>query len=296
MSSAFTIEEPRSVDETLEMLGAGDESVRLIAGGSGLALLMKYGFFEPTTLISLRHLAAELSSIDLTASGGVHLGAMATLRDLEDAPAVAERLPLLHQALKVLATIRLRNVAQLGGAIAHGHPQMDLPPVLLALDAKVRVRGHRGDRWIDAADLFLGYYDTAVEDDELITDVVVEPPGEHRASYRKVTARAADDWPMLGVAALATTRDGEVGELRVAVGALTDRAQRLPAVEALAGQQVSPEIIAEAAVAGADSIDYQASASASSRYQRHLVAVHLRRALHEVLDEPERWLGSEVVR
>lgn len=284
MSIGFAIEEPRSVSAALELLGEGDETVRAIGGGTGLSLLMKYGFFEPTALVSLRHLGPELAGIDVTEEGGLRLGAMTTLRDLEDSAEVAQRAPLLRHALKVLATIRLRNMAQLGGAIAHGHPQMDTPPVLLALNAHVRVASHRGERSIDAADLFLGYYETAVEDDELILDVTIDPLGSHRAAYRKITARAVDDWPMLGVAAIGMRTDGRVSDLRVAVGALTDRAQRLPvAEEALVGTAGSAADIEAAASAAADSIDYHDSSSASAAYQRHIVAVHVRRALDEVL-------------
>ena len=279
----FTIEEPTTVDEAITLLSEGDESTRVVAGGTGLALLMRYGFFEPTTLISLRRLAPELSRIEVEPGGTVRLGAMATLRDLEDSDVVAQRLPLLRDALDVLATIRLRNVARLGGAIAHGHPQMDTPPVLLALDAEVHVVSTRGARSIPAAELFLGYYETAVEDDELITEVMIAPK-TGKAAYRKVTARAVDDWPMLGIAAQAQLRDGRLAEIAVALGALTDRAQRLTAMEqALQGAQATPELLAEAAAAGADEVEYHDKPVASAAFQRHLVQVHLRRTLAEVV-------------
>ncbi|MCC5949548.1 MAG: xanthine dehydrogenase family protein subunit M [Nitriliruptoraceae bacterium] len=285
MSSGFTIEEPRSVDEALTLLAQGDETVRAIAGGTGLSLLMKYGFFEPATLVSLRHLRSSLADIEVTPDGGVRLGAMATLRDLEDAPIVAERLPLLRQALGRLATVRLRNAAQLGGAIAHGHPQMDTPPVLLALDAQVQVASIRGARTIAAQDMFLGYYETAVEDDELILEVRIPPQGEHRATYRKITARAEDDWPMLGIAALVATDGGRISRARVALGALTDRPMRLPDVEsALQGSDPGSDEVEAIARDAAAALDLYDKPAASAAYQRHIVAVHLRRALLEILD------------
>lgn len=284
MSNGFTIEEPRTVQDALELLGQGDESVRVVAGGTGLTLLMRYGFFQPTMLVSLRHLRKELAGVEPTADGGLRLGAMNTLRDLEDSPEVAARAPLLRQALYRLATIRLRNIAQLGGAIAHGHPQMDLPPILLALNARVRVSGRRGSRWINADDLFLGYYETAVSDDELITEVVLPPPGEQRAVYRKVTPRTADDWPILGVAAVTRRDGGRVSEARVAVGALTDRAQRLPMAEAaLVDTDPTPEQLRSIAEETADTLDYHHGPAGSVAFQRQIVAVHLRRALDAVV-------------
>lgn len=282
----FTIEEPRTLDDALEVLAGGDETVRAVGGGTGLALLMKYGFFEPTTLVSLRHLQADHSAVEATPGGGLRLGSMATLRDLERAPSVASQAPLLHQALQVLATVRLRNVAQLGGAIAHGHPQMDTPAVLLATDAQVHVANRDGDRWIDAGDLFLGYYETAVADDELITEVVLPPLGEHRASYRKVTARAVDDWPMLGVAVVDRGEGEEFRDLRVAVGALTERAQRLSDLEeSLDGTAPNAADLEESAAAAAATVEVHDTPAASASYQRHLVAVHIRRALTQVLAE-----------
>lgn len=289
----FTLEEPGTVAEALEMLAAGDEATRPVAGGTGLTLLMRYGFFEPTTLISLRRLRPELDRIEVADDGTLLLGASSTLRDLERAPEVRASAPLIHDALTSLATVRLRNVAQLGGAIAHGHPQMDLPPVLVALDAQVHVRSTGGSRWIPAEELFLGYYETAVDDGELITHVAVPPRPDQRASYRKVTSRTVDDWPMVGVAATGGTTDGAVREVGLAVGAVGDRPVRLRAAEdRLRGATVSPALLRDVAAEAAGSLDLHDGPNGTAAYQRRIVEVHLHRALASVLrvadDERER--------
>ena len=282
MYTGFTIERPTQLDEALEILEEGGDATRPLGGGSGLTLLMRYGFFEPETLVSLDRLDG-LSGIERASDGALHLGALNTLRDLEDSHRVAQHVPVLRAALRGLATVRLRNVAQLGGAIAHGHPQMDLPPVLLALGAQVRVRSRGGERWIDADELFLGYYETAIGDDELLTDVVIPDQGRHRAVYRKVTARTADDWPMLGVAVVA--REGERGpDVRIAVGAVTDRAQRLHQTEAAIGDGApTADAIRTIAEEAAASLDHHDGASGTATYQRHRLAVELRRALSATL-------------
>ncbi len=271
------------------MLAPDDPGTRAIAGGTGLTPLMKYDFFQPTTLVSLRRLAPALSGIDSLPDGGFKLGAMATLRDLERSRTLVEALPVVAQALRMLATVRVRNVAQLGGAIAHGHPQMDLPPVLVALGAKVLARSVRGERWIEAEHLFTGYYQTALTSDELITEVVVPSQGVHRGVYRKLTERTVDDWPMLGIAALAGIESGLVKRISVAIGAIGDRPIGLGGLQtALAGLDPTPDQIRSVAVEAAERIDYQDRPFASVGYQRQLVSVHLRRALESVLsDQPE---------
>ena len=294
VTAVLSVESPRSIDEAVGLLSASDESVRPIAGGTGLGLLMKHGFFRPTRLVNLRHLASELAQVKVTADGALHIGSMTTLRSLEASQEAHRHAPVLRQALRSLATVRLRNVAQVGGAIAHGDPQMDLPPVLLALDAKIRVSSRRGERWIAAPDLFLGYYQTAVANDELILEIALPVMSDSRGVYRKFTARTVDDWPILGIAAVVMLEDGRPGELRVAVGAVADHAQRLPAVEtALSNFDQSGREIGEVAEDAADRLPYSDRLTASAGYQRRLVAVHLRRVLEEVLLDPDRRTRGE---
>lgn len=288
VTTMLSIESPRSIDEALGLLSTSDESVRPIAGGTGLGLLMKHGFFQPTMLVNLRHLASELTDVGVAPDGALHMGSMITLRSLEVSQKVFQHAPVLRQALRSLATVRLRNVAQLGGAIAHGDPQMDLPPVLLALDARIRVRSARGERWIGAPDLFLGYYETAVENDELILEIVLPAMPGNRGVYRKCTARTVDDWPILGIAVVVTVQNDQPGELRVAVGAVADHAQRLPSVEtALSNFTQTSAEIREVAEEAANRLQYSDRLTASAMYQRRLVAVHLRRVLEEVLLGPD---------
>src|SRR5271155_3452458 len=125
---------------------------------------------------------------------------MATLSELEQDSNVAARLPVLKQALRTLSNPRVRNVARVGGALAHGDPHMDLPPVLAMLDAKVAIIGPKGNRELALEDLYAGYYETVLEKDELITSVTVPALNGRKAAYMKVTSRNADDWPALGVA------------------------------------------------------------------------------------------------
>lgn len=286
MATDFVLEEPRSLDAALDLLRDADESVRPIAGGTGLAPLMRYGFFEPTCLVSLRRLPDELARIDVGRDGGLTIGALATMTDLERSPAVRAT-PMMAEALSRLSSVRIRNVATIGGAVAHGHPQLDLPAVLIALDARVRARSVEGVRWIPAEDMFLGYYETALAPGELVTEVEIPPAEGASGRYRKVTARTFEDWPMLGLAVRCGLANGTMRDVRVAVGAVADRARRVRAAEeVLEGERPTDAVLERAAAQAAEHVECHSDPTASEEYRRTLVRVHLLRALRDVTRQP----------
>src|SRR6476660_6519395 len=166
---SFELLEPATVEEAVQLVQSKDGSVRAIAGGTALMLMMKPRLFQPTRLVSLRRLNGDLRGIRVNEHGGLRIGAMTSLAELEYSPLLASTYPVMSRALRTLSNIRIRNVATLGGHLAHGDPHMDLPPILLTLDAKVSIAGGRGSRSIGIADLFVGYYQTSLEKNELIT-------------------------------------------------------------------------------------------------------------------------------
>ncbi len=284
----FVIEEPRSLEEAVEMLSTSDENVRPIAGGTGLVLLLRYGFFEPTRLISLRRLPSDLAAIRTGDDGSLTIGALATARDLERSAALAQHAPMMVEALARLSSVRVRNVATVGGCLAHGHPQMDLPPVAIAMDARVRARSAEGERWIAAEDLFRGYYETALSGHELVTEMCIPPRGAARGRYQKVTARTFEDWPIVGIAARCECDGDRIADARVAVGAVGDHAQRLPSAEdALRGERRTECVLRHAAEVAADSVECHGDPTASEEYRRALIRVHLLRVLRELTEPTE---------
>jgi carbon-monoxide dehydrogenase medium subunit len=168
----FDLEEPRSFAEAVELLDTDDPTVRALGGGTALMLMMKAGVFRPTQLVSLRRIAPAHSHID-AAGAEVRIGALATLSAVERSPVVRQALPVVARALLTLSNVRVRNVATLGGHLAHGDPHMDLPPVLMALGANVTALGPGGERTILLEDFYKGYYETALGSAELITEVRV---------------------------------------------------------------------------------------------------------------------------
>lgn len=288
MVADFALEEPRSLDAALDLLRDADESVRPVAGGTGLAPLMRYGFFEPTCLVSLRRLPGEMARIERGRDGSLTIGALATMTDLERSPAVRAT-PMMAEALSRLSSVRIRNVATIGGALAHGHPQLDMPAVLIALDARVRARSASGERSIPAEDLFLGYYETALAPGELVTEVEIPPTDGTSGRYRKVTARTYEDWPMVGLAVRCGLADGRMRHVRVAVGAVADRAQRVRvAEEVLEDERPTDAVLERAADQAAQHVDCHSDPTASEEYRRTLVRVHLLRALRELTQSAGR--------
>ncbi|HKS89737.1 MAG TPA: FAD binding domain-containing protein, partial [Stellaceae bacterium] len=223
--SPFELMEPVALAEALALLDPEDGAVRAIAGGTALMLLMKSGLYRPRRLVSLGRLAPALDQIRALPDGGIELGAMARLADIERSPFIRRDLAVIAATLRTHSNVRVRNVATIGGNLAHGDPHMDLPPVLIALDAAVHIAGGAGARTLPAEQLLTGYLETAVANDELIVGVTIPPQTGRRAAYEKVTARTADDWPALGLAVSLRIEDGVMRDARIAIGAATETAR-----------------------------------------------------------------------
>jgi carbon-monoxide dehydrogenase medium subunit len=280
----FDLAEPTSLAAAIKLLNPDDPSVRPIAGGTALMLMMKAGVFNPEKLISLRKIESKYSSISASADG-LRIGAMTTLGTLERSDDVRKHAPVITRTLRTLSNVRVRNVATVGGALAHGDPHMDLPPVLMALGATLTVAGPRGERKLAVEDLFAGYYETVLEKDELIAEVHVPSQGSKKASYFKVTTGSADDWPALGVAAVIETNGNAIKSARLVASAATDKATRLKSAEAVvAGKTVDDKLLREAGEAALGDCEFIADVRGSVPYKRELMKVYVRRAIREALD------------
>src|SRR4051794_357281 len=222
--SPFELAEPRTLGEAFALLSEGDGNVRPMSGGTALMLMMKAGVLRPKRLVSLRRLG--LDRIEVGPKGELRIGAMVTLRSLERSPEV-KQWPVIAKTLRMLSNVRVRNVATVGGALAHGDPHMDLPPLLSALGATVTIASAGGERTANVENLYAGYLETTLKPGELITQVQVPALGAKKAAYLKCTTRSADDWPALGVAVVL---DGD--KPTIFISAATDRPTRIASVEA----------------------------------------------------------------
>jgi aerobic carbon-monoxide dehydrogenase medium subunit len=280
----FELTEPTSLKEAIAHIDPDDPEVRPIAGGTALMLMMKAGVFRPRRLVSLRKLGDGFTRIVAASSGELIIGALAPLAALEHSPEVARHAPVIARTMKRLSNVRVRNVATVGGALAHGDPHMDLPPVLIALNASISIAGPNSERRLAVEDLLTGYYETALARNELITELRIPAPGATRAVYFKVTAGSADDWPALGVAVALTAEGSRVKSARIVVSAATAKATRLEAAEqALIGADVNEKTLQKVAEAAAAEADIIADLRGSASYKRELLRVYTARAVRAAI-------------
>jgi carbon-monoxide dehydrogenase medium subunit len=182
--------------------------------------------------------------------------------------------------MKRLSNVRVRNVATVGGALAHGDPHMDLPPVAIALGGRVRIVGSGGERELAVEDLLTGYYETALKANELIASLHIPAQGKMRTAYFKVTAGSADDWPALGVAVALESDGGAIKSARVVVSAATTKAMRLKSAEkVLIGAAIDEKTLKAAGEAATAEADIIADVRGSAAYKRELLRVYIGRAV-----------------
>lgn len=280
--SDFDIVGAESLSEALGLIGGDDPTVRAMSGGTALMLMMKSGMFQPSCLINLQPLAARHNEIALSADGGLLIGAMATMSELEHSPVAQRAAPVIAQAMKRLANVRVRNVACIGGCLAHGDPHMDLPPIFTALGAHISIVGAKGVRTIPVESLFVGYYETSLQPGELIVQVRVPPQNGRTTRYCKITTKTHDDWPALGIALSMSLDKGRLIAPRVVVSAATDKVTRLLDTEAaLDGLAVTEGFDTACAIAAGEAVLMEDSRG-SADYKAHLLRIHLHRALIDI--------------
>jgi aerobic carbon-monoxide dehydrogenase medium subunit len=282
----FELAVPRSLGEAIGLLDRDDPAIRPIAGGTALMLMMKTGLFRPIRLVSLHAIEGRYAGIAASPDGALRIGATATLRAVERSAEVRRHAPIVVRALKTLANVRVRNVATLGGHLAHADPHLDLPPVLAALDARLIIAGPDGERTIPVASLVVGYLETVLKHNELIAEIVVPSQAGWRAVYAKCTARSADDWPSLGVAVALKTDGSTIVEARLVVGAAVERPTVLAdAAALLRGAVASDDLLRRVGEAAAEA-PIVGDQHGSAAYKRQLLRVHLGRAVRAALAEP----------
>jgi carbon-monoxide dehydrogenase medium subunit len=279
----FELAEPRSLSEAVTLLDPDDPAVRPIAGGTALMLMMKAGVFRPTRLVSLRGIEARFSTIEAGPSG-LRVGAMVSLSKLERSADIARETPVITRTLRTLSNVRVRNVATVGGHLAHADPHMDLPPVLIALGAQTLITGPAGSRLLPVEALYAGYYETALARNELIAELVIPRQTRRRSAYLKCTTRAAHDWPAVGIAVSLEAEEAAIRDAIVVISAATEKPTRLAACEgALRGRRPADALLRQAAEAAAAEVDVAGDARGSAAYKRELVRVYVERALRAAL-------------
>jgi carbon-monoxide dehydrogenase medium subunit len=269
------------VEEALELLARHGGDAKPLAGGQSLVPSMNFRLARPSALIDLNGIA-ELFYLRADGAGPLRIGAMARQRTVERSATVAERAPLLHEAMPFVAHVQIRNRGTVGGSLAHADPAAELPAVMLAADARMRLRRRDGERWISAAAFFTGLFATALEPHELLVEVEVPAPAARAGHAFLEIARRHGDYALVGVAVLVTldTSDRCMTAKLAFTGVGDGPVLAHEAAQIVAGERLTPEVIAAAAhAASRRDIDPGSDIHASAAYRRRLAEVLAGRAL-----------------
>jgi len=287
----FQLHQPDSLEHTLVLLDelnrAGDD-VQLMAGGTSLVLLMNLGLTEPAHVVLLRSVA-QLQGVQPTPDGGLTIGPLATHRQLELSAEVEAYSPALAETFGHVATVRIRNQATVGGNLAHADPAQDPPPMLIALGAQIVLTSHNGERTVPLDEFFLDYLTTTLQPGELLSKISLPPlPKGTRATYHKFLPRTQDDYATVSVAAtLRLDADGRCEDVRVALGGAAGvPLHARPVADALRGEILTDQRIADAAALVPDLADPPDDARGSAAYKRRMARVWTERALRQLRDQP----------
>jgi carbon-monoxide dehydrogenase medium subunit len=271
----FDYEAPESLEEAIRMLHDNGDEAKLLAGGHSLLPLMKLRLAAPALLIDLRRVPG-LHGVQRE-NGSWRIGAMVPHAELEHLP----ELGLISRAAGTIADQQVRNRGTIGGSLAHGDPASDLPGVLLAAEGTVTVQGPGGQRTLEASELFRDYLQTALAQDEVLTEVRVPALDGYGFSYHKFNRRS-EDWAMVAVCALVKQTGDICEDVRLGLTNMGQTPLRVAAVEeALRGQPLDADRIAQAAEQAGEGTDPPADLNTSADYKRHLARVLCRRALTE---------------
>ena len=275
----FALVEPRTLQEACALLG-DDTEAKAVAGGTALLTIIKQGLLLPKSLVNLKKIS-DASEIDFSPQHGLRIGALATIDEIETSQIVREHYPALAEACHVVANIRIRNMATIGGNLAHGDYQSDPPTALAALDARIELMSATGRRELPLTDFQLGSYETALAPGELLSAILIPPPPTGmRGLYIKFTTGSSEERPCAGVAAFARIENGICRELRLAVGAVSPRPVRIASGEEQArNQPLTMELIQTIANHAARVIEPIDDVRGPPDYKRHLVGVLVRRAI-----------------
>jgi len=270
---------PTTLAEAVALLASRDGDAKAIAGGQSLMPMLAFRLATPTLLVDLRRLP-DMRDIRISANG-VRLGAMVRWRDIEKDARLASAHPLLKAAVAHVAHYQIRNRGTIGGSIAHADPAAEIPGVVVTCDAEIAVTGKSGSRVIPAADFFRGALTTALDADEIITDIWLPAwPARRRWGFKEF-ARRRGDFAMAAAALFYDEGvDGKAINAHVGIIGVGDRPRRMPEVEVVInGRSIDEATIARAAEVTSATVDAQEDIHASAPYRRALAGTMVERAL-----------------
>lgn len=270
-----------TVKEALELIEQHKDDYKIICGGQSLLILMRQGLVAPECLIDIKHLD-ELNYIQFDKKEGLRIGATTTHRTVETSSLIKRHYPLLVEMEQNIASIQTRNWGTIGGNLAHGDPAGDPGPVFIALNGRVKVANKERERTLPLEEFFIDYFETALEEDELLLEIQIPPiPSKTAVTYEKFNI-IKNDQPIVSVAASITLDEEGLSckDTRIVLGAAAPvPARAREAEKLLVGKKMDDRLlrnVAEVASGEADPVD---DINATESYRKQLVNVLTRRML-----------------
>lgn len=277
--ATFEYKKANSIEEALSMVS---EDAKILGGGQSLIPAMKLRLNSPEQLIDISKIDS-LKAIDNN-SDDIVIGAGSTHAAIMHNDAIATACPMMRHAASEIGDIQVRNKGTIGGSIAHADPAADWPAVLIAADAEVHIQNTSGKRSVGIDQFFTGFYETALEDGEVITGISIPKSSANASSVYVKFKQPASRFAIVGVAVSADVSDGSINNIRIGVTGLADAAYRAEATEsALTGNTLTAASIESAVENIGSGVSIMSDHYASEKYRLHLAKVMATRALSKFL-------------
>ena len=282
----FTYLKPSSLQEALAMLAEHKDECKVICGGQSLLIVMRQGLLVTDYLVDIKHIK-ELDYIQFDAKAGLKIGATTTHHTIETSDVIKKHYPVLVAMENKLASIQVRNWGTIGGNLAHADPAGDPGPVLVALKASIKGGSTQGDRTVALEDFFLDYFETALEEGEIVLEVQVPTPeAKTGAAYQKFNLLESNQG-MVAVAAAVTLNGGDkCKDVRVVLGNAGPKPIRVKKIEELLiGKAYNEKLFAEAGAIASEDCEPVSDIHASEEHRRHLLGLLTKRMLKQAWEQ-----------
>ena len=281
--AAFDYFAPRTIDEAVRALQSNGEDAKLLAGGHSLLPLLKLRLANPKLLIDLSRIP-ELNTISQR-KDKIVIGALTTHYQIESSPLLRKICPLLPETAGEIGDVQVRNRGTIGGSLSHADPSADWPAAILALGGMLTLCGPKGDRQLEAEKFFLGPMTTALEANEILTEIHVPAVQRRNGAVYLKMAQQASGFAVVGVAvALRMDAKGRCEAVGIGVTGLAEKPFRARGVEErLRGQKLTEKVIEASAAQVVDGVEPLEDLHASAKFRAHLARVYTERAVREAV-------------
>ena len=273
----FDYAAPGSVGEALALLAEHGDDAKVLSGGQSLLPVLRMRLNAPGIVVDISRIESLKGITD--EGEAIRIGAGATYQDVLDSDLVREHLGLLHQAVQEIADPQIRHRGTVCGALVHADPAGDVGAPVLALEGQMVIQGQDGERTVPATEFFVDLFETAVQDGELLTAVVIPKHTGWGSHYEKFV-RVSHQWAIIGIAAAVRAEGGTIAEARVGLTNMGSTPLRASAVEAaLVGKEATEDAIAEVCAQVGEGTDPPSDLNGQADYRRHVAGVLTRRAV-----------------